>query len=511
VTIAARLCHRRWIIASAGLVVVALGATAFGLGGQAPADRGAPASLLPYVYGPRHCANCHDQDNHPTYSKSERDAMICRMNEFPIFDVRDRHRRAYSALTGRRGKEMGRLLGTDVLKIAACLNCHGAAAQDVQTQQYTAQSDGVTCVSCHGAFADWVERHARTNNREWRELSRQQKEDRYGMADLWNPARRALVCASCHIGNHDEGKVVTHAMYAAGHPPLPSFEAATFSDAQPRHWEYLREKENTVERWQRLKPAPARNNLEQTQLVVISALVSLRESTKLFAAEATSSKTEPSGARWPNFARFDCYACHHELQAANGASWRQVVRREAAPGRPLSREWPSVLMQLGIVAASEKRAEPQIEQLEKDLTAFHQSVDQQPFGTSECAVRARAVAASASALLNIHDQTTFEPALARKLLTRLCDMANGQVADYESARQIAWAFRIVYHEMTSEGKRDAFIEQALADLERHLFLDLASKKMPAEIETALPDRLKTVVEYDPEFFRARFEKIAARL
>ena len=64
------------------------------------------------------------------------------------------------------------------------------------------------------------------------------------MTDLWDPVKRATKCASCHIGNPGEQKVVTHAMYAAGHPPLPGLETATFSDAMPRHWEYLREKKN---------------------------------------------------------------------------------------------------------------------------------------------------------------------------------------------------------------------------------------------------------------------------
>src|SRR5207248_334113 len=42
--------------------------------------------------------------------------------------------------------------------------------------------------------------------------------------------------------NVKEGKIVTHEMYAAGHPPLPGIEIATFGDALPRHWETLTEK-----------------------------------------------------------------------------------------------------------------------------------------------------------------------------------------------------------------------------------------------------------------------------
>ena len=31
--------------------------------------------------------------------------------------------------------------------------------------------------------------------------------------------------------------MVTHEMYAAGHPPLPGFEIATFCSQMPPHWE----------------------------------------------------------------------------------------------------------------------------------------------------------------------------------------------------------------------------------------------------------------------------------
>ena len=56
------------------------------------------------------------------------------------------------------------------------------------------------------------------------------------MRNLRDPVVRGDVCSSCHIGSAAEGKVVTHAMYAAGHPPLPNFELATFSRNLPQHW-----------------------------------------------------------------------------------------------------------------------------------------------------------------------------------------------------------------------------------------------------------------------------------
>jgi hypothetical protein len=71
-------------------------------------------------------------------------------------------------------------------------------------------------------------------------------------------------------------------MYAAGHPPLPRVDLATFSDAMPRHWKYLSEKPANVQKI--LEYDPAKSGLERTQFAVISALVTFRESMNLLAA-----------------------------------------------------------------------------------------------------------------------------------------------------------------------------------------------------------------------------------
>jgi hypothetical protein len=99
---------------------------------------------------------------------------------------------------------MGERLGREAIKIDACLNCHAVPDPAVPAtgQNRSRLADGVTCVACHGVFAQWVETHARYEDDEWRKLDRKSKERDYGMTDLWNPVRRAEVCASCHIGNH---------------------------------------------------------------------------------------------------------------------------------------------------------------------------------------------------------------------------------------------------------------------------------------------------------------------
>ena len=84
-------------------------------------------------------------------------------------------------------------------------------------------SQGVSCDGCHGPAERWLQPHA-FNTKMWRALSPEEKETRFGMFNVRDPVKQAQLCMSCHVGNAAEGKVVTHAMMAAGHPPLPSLK-----------------------------------------------------------------------------------------------------------------------------------------------------------------------------------------------------------------------------------------------------------------------------------------------
>src|SRR5205814_2242281 len=81
-----------------------------------------------------------------------------------------------------------------------------------------------------------------------------------------------------------EGKVVTHEMYAAGHPPLPGFELATFSESLPKHWRLMKD----VPLMKKLDAKVRKevyhyevSEMEQTRLVAVGALVSLRDAMRL--------------------------------------------------------------------------------------------------------------------------------------------------------------------------------------------------------------------------------------
>src|SRR5262249_52192035 len=137
----------------------------------------------------------------------------------------------------------------------------------------------------------------------------------------------------------EEGKVVTHPMFAAGHPPLPPFEIATFTQNEPKHWREVRD----VPMFKDPSPQMVANfhlddkAFARTKLAMVGSMVALRETMKLAASrsnlnganaatawpELTGDRDEVAGnsadrlqALWPEIAsaQSDCYACHHDLR-----------------------------------------------------------------------------------------------------------------------------------------------------------------------------------------------------
>src|SRR5262249_32957402 len=132
--------------------------------------------------------------------------------------------------------------------------------------------------------------------------------------------------------------------FAAGHPPLPGFEPTVFSDAMPRHWQYLREKPPNIQKDLQYDG----REYEQTKLVLVGAAVSLAESMRLLAEQCAKAATGL------DYANFDCYACHHDLKTQ---SWRQKYGFAGKPGRVPMRPWPTVLVRLAIEHAEEDPAQ----------------------------------------------------------------------------------------------------------------------------------------------------------
>ncbi len=471
-------------------------------GGQ-PAQP-ATVRITTTVVGSLHCSACHqDAKNY------RNESLVCRMVEYPIWKSQDRHQMAYEVLSAPRAQAMGRRLGITVTdNEGACVSCHGIVVpRGVTSFLFTAKEDGVTCVACHGASKEWVEQHQIPNSPDWRNLTRAEKQELKGMRDLWDPKTRVEACLSCHVGNTAQGKILTHAMYAAGHPPLPGIETATFSEQEPRHWQYLREKSPEIQKQFGFNPA----RLEQTELVAVGGLSALTASLRLLADAAVA---DASSADRPDFARYDCAACHHELTTWD-RSWRQARGYKGTPGRPTAPAWPLALVRVGLEAADPARAYAWDQAVKQKLHEFDRAISDRPFGDLS---RARTVAgeivAWAEEPLSVLGQMAqakvgqpgpvVDRGRALAMLRRIGSIAFEEVPDYDSARQMAWAFRTIYHElMLDPAQRNPRITTILDRLDRTLKLNLAAPSAAGRkpIVDSLPERMKAAESYNPADFQ----------
>lgn len=218
-------------------------------------------------------------------------------SEYTTWVVHDRHAQAFQSLLSDRSrliernfKKLADLQESHPEKSALCLHCH------VQPQvtklprgpRFSFQ-DGVGCESCHGPAQKWLEPHVT-----WKGLSPAEKKRAYeehGMIALADLGQRAQVCASCHIGSADAD--VNHDLIAAGHPRL-RFEYSAYLGLMPKH-------------------APADSDLKrhadfEARAWAVGQVVCARSALELLASRA-----QPSLKPWPEFAEYDCFACHHDL------------------------------------------------------------------------------------------------------------------------------------------------------------------------------------------------------
>ena len=327
------------------------------------------------------------------------------------------------------------------------------------------------------------------------------------MTNLRDPVKRTALCLSCHLGDAATGKVVTHEMYAAGHPPLPPFEVASFGAALPQHWETLDAKYARLSKLKDFDAAKFKklyggfdgaHELEQARDLVVGAVVALRESARLTEALAAPAKAgnEPT---WPELAVFDCYACHHELQSA---SWRQKRPLKGRPGRPTWRGWSTALIHLAMPGSkNELLYEFDVKRIQLD-----KAFDQTPFGDPrEVAARAKEIVAWADSLmLQIRDRP-FD----RKHVATLLDAAlkNGREAwpDFDSARQLGWGVRGLVGDLNLT--THAAYKAPLAVLQEALVLDLPQGQVPTS-GAFLAEVLRRTNAYDPAVVRAALAELA---
>jgi hypothetical protein len=182
--------------------------------------------------------------------------------------------------------------------IERCAGCHAPILAGGGTSTSMARPIevgfqlSIGCRDCHGDSKQWLAAHT---ERQWYDRGG----ERFVGTGLRNTQSLGVVaslCSDCHVGSRRDGESVrdvNHDLIAAGHPPL-RFELNAFLTALPAHWPTDREAAWGSHR----------------QRLLVGQLDGLSKSVEL---DRSRCEAGPGVAPWPEFANYDCFACHHEL------------------------------------------------------------------------------------------------------------------------------------------------------------------------------------------------------
>ncbi len=228
-------------------------------------------------------------------------------------------------------------VGIDARIYQQCAACHdpegissarisGQILKQPQVSQGVS-GHGIGCESCHGAAKNWIARHYQ-RGMDAAQLAR------LGMVETQNLSVRGQVCASCHIGGPNQD--MNHDMIAAGHPPL-RFELASYHGQLTAegnsHWNDLRERRETphfeVQLWGAGQVAG-----NEAALALLESRLRRASGTPADSAEQTAAT-----AVWPEFAEYNCFACHQNLRPALGTSAADEGYGKSPRGTPDWSPW----------------------------------------------------------------------------------------------------------------------------------------------------------------------------
>jgi hypothetical protein len=528
----------RGVAAVAGAVAV----VAVAAGGPNPVapvqPKGAAAQQGDVNFDPVTCKACHENGKEQ-YKNFKSDEFV-RLNENKTWLDNDPHSRAFAVLRpeldGKPNETLRRMErvfgertpGYKAINDVACLACHstdkkqGAAgpreAADFTRDEGT--SLGITCAGCHGASQEWQGKHfipgaaAGKLTITWRTLPPEQKAAA-GMKNLRDPMIKANLCATCHVGNPAEGKVVTHEMYAAGHPPLPPLELVTFMQDEPPHWGYPAElpffeqfaKEKPNDTWKIFRYYPEDREVYLARHMAAGAIASLK-------AELELVKSAAAAGGLVDFARFDCYACHHDLKYPSA---RQERGYAGVPGRPTLKAWVAALP--GVVAAHAATLDKPAGLKDaaggfdagwaEVLSAAHA----RPFGSPrELASAAGKLSAWCDAFADkLDDGPAYDRAAADRLLAAIGTAATSDrwVGDAEAVMHLTWAYRSLRQATAKDAAKldplGKYLPLRVRDVSK-----FAGREKPVVAGEVIPERQRLMRDFSPSEFRAAFEMLVGK-
>jgi hypothetical protein len=358
----------------------------------------------------------------------------------------DKHAHAYDVLLNDRSRMIARNLAkpTGQLKEAhedeRCLACHSIPAMDYkELERFGRVKDGVSCESCHGPAEKWLVEHTTLS---WRRRQPEEKERLFGMTNTKDLAGRAQLCAGCHVGAPEDAKRgeplrdALHDIMAAGHPRL-AFEFGNFFARMPRHWvEKDNEPDFEVRAW------------------VVGQVASAHAALRLLEARAAASQ---KGSPWPEFAEYDCFACHHDLHEP---SWRQ--ERGYSQRKPGAMPWGAWFLPMTRVLAAKQGYQELIERLEgiEMLMSDHPHRD-----TQAVADQARSAAELLGGMLRQVAKERFTPTAARQLASACIKDGEKLVeSNWDAATQLYLAL-VALNETLKDDRLKAALETMLKKLD----------------------------------------------
>jgi hypothetical protein len=292
-------------------------------------------------------------------------------------------------------------------------------------------------------------------------------------------------------------------MYAAGHPPLPPFELVTYTRDQPKHWKEPGELKYfaslPAEQLRSLFSArPASEELATVKQLAIGVIVALKAEVNLIAANAAT--LPPHGDL--DYARFDCYACHHDLKTPSD---RQKRGYDGPPGRPPLKAWIGSMAQ--IITDHAKQTKPSdVARLAAEFPAKWQAVRDaayaKPYGDPVRMTQATKplVAWADDFVMALDESAVYSTEESAKLKSMLAGRISNEktLADPEAAIALGWAYQSV--SMAIDGK-PAPTRTALYYY--HGLRPTATGTKPVAVGTIAGERLKQFNDFNAgEFLKA---------
>jgi hypothetical protein len=235
--------------------------------------------------------------------------------------ARDPHVKAYAALEGELAREImarydpGRTATGD----ARCLACHANPALAAEERYSQMRREGVSCEACHGNAGGWLREHTTWGKNPTADHTAA------GMTNLADVGERAMTCLGCHVGAPADParglpvRDMNHDMIAAGHPRL-NFDFAEYHRRLPKHWQ---------EEAEPMKSEP--------RVWLVGRTAHAEAACRLLADRAERAGQNDPRTPWPEFAEYNCAACHHTIPQP----WRSDPARPG--GRPPgSLEWQTI-------------------------------------------------------------------------------------------------------------------------------------------------------------------------